>query len=281
MDAALAAPSSAPIAAPPFERILCGIDGSRSSYEAARQAAAVAVPGTRVELLSVSCESGYGPNAQAMLSHARAGEALHTAEEIAAKAGVEIVLTHRKGSSPPHVLLEEAAQHDLLVLGSHAVSRSGGIMLGSAVARAVHESQVPVLVARRAPSDAPFPTRILVGADGPGAPEAAIEISAQLARACGSRVTLLRVGGWHHHEHTRAVSDAEVDLVEATGVEPVELVVAGHPHRQLVVIGAREKASLIIVGSRGLSGVRALSSTSERVAHEADCSVLVLRRGAR
>jgi nucleotide-binding universal stress UspA family protein len=31
------------------------------------------------------------------------------------------------------------------------------------------------------------------------------------------------------------------------------------------------------VGSRGLHGVRALGSVSERVAHDARCSVLVIR----
>jgi nucleotide-binding universal stress UspA family protein len=36
-------------------------------------------------------------------------------------------------------------------------------------------------------------------------------------------------------------------------------------------------ADLIVVGSRGLHGVRALGSVSERVAHWARCSVLVVR----
>jgi nucleotide-binding universal stress UspA family protein len=135
-------------------------------------------------------------------------------------------------------------------------------------------------VARRAPEEAPFPTRILVGADGPGAPEDAIRIAAQLADACGCCVTLLRVGGWHH-DRTYAVSRAAVELAEALGSEAVGMVVEGHPHRALVEIAAVENASLIIVGSRGLKGMHALVSTSERVAHEAGCSVLVLRHAKR
>lgn len=35
--------------------------------------------------------------------------------------------------------------------------------------------------------------------------------------------------------------------------------------------------SLIVLGSRGLHGIRALGSVSERVAHRAPCSVLVVR----
>ena len=39
-------------------------------------------------------------------------------------------------------------------------------------------------------------------------------------------------------------------------------------------------ADLIVVGSRGFHGVRALGSVSERVAHRADCSVLVVHSAA-
>ena len=39
------------------------------------------------------------------------------------------------------------------------------------------------------------------------------------------------------------------------------------------------EADLVVVGSRGLHGLRALGSVSERVAHRADCSVLVVHDG--
>ena len=34
---------------------------------------------------------------------------------------------------------------------------------------------------------------------------------------------------------------------------------------------------LVVIGSRGLHGLKALGSVSERVAHQAECSVLVVR----
>jgi fatty acid/phospholipid biosynthesis enzyme len=40
---------------------------------------------------------------------------------------------------------------------------------------------------------------------------------------------------------------------------------------------SRLDPDLLVVGSRGLQGFRALGSVSERVAHEARCSVLVVR----
>jgi nucleotide-binding universal stress UspA family protein len=39
----------------------------------------------------------------------------------------------------------------------------------------------------------------------------------------------------------------------------------------------RLQPDLLVIGSRGLQGLRSLGSVSERVAHEARCSVLVVR----
>jgi hypothetical protein len=48
-----------------------------------------------------------------------------------------------------------------------------------------------------------------------------------------------------------------------------------YPVRAFVEAATPE--DLIVVGSRGLHGPRALGSVSERVAHRAPCSVLVVR----
>jgi nucleotide-binding universal stress UspA family protein len=47
------------------------------------------------------------------------------------------------------------------------------------------------------------------------------------------------------------------------------------------LVEAAACADLLIVGSRGLHGLRALGSVSERVAHAASCSVLVVRTAPR
>jgi nucleotide-binding universal stress UspA family protein len=44
-----------------------------------------------------------------------------------------------------------------------------------------------------------------------------------------------------------------------------------------VLVEAAAGADLLVVGSRGLHGLRALGSVSERVAHRASCSTLVVR----
>ena len=74
-----------------------------------------------------------------------------------------------------------------------------------------------------------------------------------------------------------AVEAAE--LMRATGSEPVILTELGNPQERIVEEARMEPASLVVVGSRGLHGVRALGSVSERVVHEVPCSVLVARPG--
>ena len=44
-----------------------------------------------------------------------------------------------------------------------------------------------------------------------------------------------------------------------------------------VLVSEAEKADLVLVGSRGLQGLKTLGSASERIAHQASCSVLVVR----
>jgi nucleotide-binding universal stress UspA family protein len=45
------------------------------------------------------------------------------------------------------------------------------------------------------------------------------------------------------------------------------------------LVSASRDADLLVVGSRGLHGFRSLGSVSERVAHQARSSVLIVRRG--
>jgi len=44
------------------------------------------------------------------------------------------------------------------------------------------------------------------------------------------------------------------------------------------LVGASGIVDLVVVGSRGVHGLKALGSVSERVAHQAECSVLVVRK---
>ena len=63
-------------AAPAFASIICGVDGSRPSYEAARQAGVLAGDTAALTYVAVTWEQGQGATAVATLSHARGDNAL-------------------------------------------------------------------------------------------------------------------------------------------------------------------------------------------------------------
>jgi nucleotide-binding universal stress UspA family protein len=66
-----------------------------------------------------------------------------------------------------------------------------------------------------------------------------------------------------------------VNLTSELGCEPTVMHASGHAHERILEAAVKEPVSLVAVGSRGLTGLRALGSVSERVAHRAPCSVLV------
>jgi nucleotide-binding universal stress UspA family protein len=109
-------------------------------------------------------------------------------------------------------------------------------------------------------------------------PEAPLATAAGIARRAESDLVLLRVD-WSRARKAPAVA-AVVEQYEATAEHEVEdVIVGGSPHHEIVAAAEREDASLVVVGSRELGGV-ALRSISERVAHEAHCSVLVVHEHA-
>jgi nucleotide-binding universal stress UspA family protein len=165
------------------------------------------------------------------------------------------VLAARFGE--PHVLdaEEEAIADSLLdeiersgatlaVVGCRGLSRPQGIARGAATTTVVHEAPCSVLVARDTDLEDAWPRTIVAGLDGTPESERAVAVAHLLAARLGSRLY----------------------LVTATRADPVS-----------VLADESEDADLLVVGSRGLRGVRALASVSERVAHEARCPVLVVK----
>jgi nucleotide-binding universal stress UspA family protein len=159
-------------------------------------------------------------------------------------------------------ILDESAS--LVVLGTHGHGRGSGILLARASTTILHDSPCSVLVARRSGASAPFPSRVVVGLDGSPAGDAAAGVADELAQRFG----------------------AGVRAIVATGGRGVDsdAVLAGRPDAEVVsrkpldaLLDACKTADLVVVGNRGRHGVKALGSVSERLAHQASCSVLVVR----
>ena len=264
-----------PVPGPVVASILCGVDGSRPSLEAARQAAVLAGPDTALTYTALTWEQGTGATAVATLSHRRADAALADARDIARKLGAAPAIVGYDAQHPAERLAELAGDHDLLVVGIHGHSRAGGILIGSTATALLHRSPIPVLVTRSPTGDFGFPDRILVANDGSELADAAATVAAKLAVRHGATVGL--VSAYDHAGTPKSLSEVAANVWMATGVEPVRFGTNGPPHHVITTAAHEFGATLIVTGSRGLSGVTAVRSTSERIAHAAPCSVLVLR----
>jgi nucleotide-binding universal stress UspA family protein len=252
-----------------FDRVLCGVDGSAPGVVAARQAARLTAPGGALTLVAVE-EPSLGTEGR-RLSRAVLAELEAEARAALERGRVATAGIHDAGSlvaegQPADVLLAKARELDatLLAVGSHGHSRVAGIAFGSVATLALHEAPCGVLVARGREDDPEWPRAIVVGVDGSPASAAALAAARELAGRLGAAVRPIA-----------AARDRRLDLDAVRALAPDVEIDGGGPVDALAI--ASEDADLVVVGSRGLHGIRALGSVSERVGHEARCSVLVVR----
>jgi len=260
--------------ATPFTSILCGVEGNPASTEAARQAIALAADGGEVHFVAVCTSFELGPD-----YHRDTLEtSLEEAVVLAGKAGVPAATQMREAKYAIDVLLPESQEHDLLVLGTHGKSRASGIMFGSTASEAAHGTEQPLLIAREAPGSDPFPQSILFASDGTAGSWSPARTAARLASAFDAELGVIHVADSGDDRHS--VLDEQVaEIEEATGAAPELSRPEGHATKEIVETARAKGASLIVAGRRGLRGIKALGSVSERVVSSADCSVLLIPAG--
>jgi nucleotide-binding universal stress UspA family protein len=261
----------------PFARVVCGASGTRCSQIAVEQALEVAGGDGTVQFLAFTDVRGVGANRMAGTGTARAERALADARRAARDAGVPASTELRHHADPRRALVDAARGSDLLVLGGHVHSRSEGMFLGSAAVYALHAADVPVLVARPVPAGRRLAERVMVAAAGAEGDRRAAQVAAAVAARAGGSVTFLHVEGPHGPDVHRHLAEAAADARALTGAEPVVVGVRGRGPDALVAAADELEATLLVLGSRSLAGLRALASVSERVGARAHCPVLVMR----
>jgi nucleotide-binding universal stress UspA family protein len=159
-----------------------------------------------------------------------------------------------------------------------------------------------------------FPTRILLAADGSEDAAHATEVAVELSKTTSSELHVVYVGqdaysatlvypqatdsGGIEQEDpvvleeleqqfeqiARRILDAEVEKVRAKGGTAVQAHLRiGNAATEIVDLAEKLSAGLIVVGSRGLSGIRRalIGSVSDSVVRHAHCPVLVVRKEER
>ncbi|MFI5027617.1 MAG: universal stress protein [Solirubrobacterales bacterium] len=259
-----------------FPDIVCGIDGSRGGKLAARQAMALSGPDGVIRFVAIHHTVGVGLNEQSTLSQRRAAEALEEAERLARSQGLRVSAALISATHVSEVLRSEAKGHGLLVIGSHGGSRAGGIVLGGTVTQIAHRCEQPLLITRRAIDHGDFPDSVLLASDGSPGSWAAARAVARLAARRPVEVRVVHVHDGPDPEADREVGRQLSLIAGATGTPPRLQDKAGAVPERICQAARAGQSALIVIGRRGMSGIRALGSVSERVAHRAPCSVLLV-----
>jgi nucleotide-binding universal stress UspA family protein len=136
--------------------VVVGVDGSPGAIEALRFALSEArLRGARVRMVAVwhvpvaAYAGGYGPGDSELWSNLEQGardgvrRALDEVGDLVADADLDTVV--REGS-PPEVLLEEAQDADLLVLGTRGLGGFRGLLLGSVSQQCAHHASCPLVI---------------------------------------------------------------------------------------------------------------------------------------
>lgn len=199
-------------------------------------------------------------------------------------AGVQAQMDMRVGPTV-EAIVANAAEHDadLVVLGSHGRGAVGRALLGSVADGVKNHVSASVLIARTAPP----PRRILVGTDGSRASKRAAAIGLRLSSAWRAPAEVLHVvdplDAAEEEDLARLRAHAFGDLAFAwTQPKAAFGLDVGNPAARLLQSAEGHGVDLVVLGSRGLSGLRSLvaGSVSNRVAHDAKASVLLVKEAS-
>lgn len=303
----------------PYTNILIPLDGSLCSEKAAQLGLVLATQLTaQVRLLCVldsDVQAEPGPaelvaalNLVREAARIRGQGILDRAVEQAHQLGVE-AKTRLEWGWPEQVILQQAEDCDLVVMGTHGRGGLERWIMGSVAQSVIARSPKPVLVVHERynppPSheENPF-RRMLIATDGSASGARAVQHGANLAMSLGAEVTLLHVaepplyylqpeGPWHesldlleHEAHKRGQEVLEKALQQTAevGIVAQSILIHGHPTEG--ILQASQQHDLVVMGTQGHTGLKrlVLGSVAERVIRQSTKPVLVvpshLRKGA-
>jgi nucleotide-binding universal stress UspA family protein len=203
---------------------------------------------------------------------------------------------------PADAILHDAESFapDLIVAGSRGHGPIATMLLGSVSAELVDRAPSPVLVARRARVE-----RMLLGYDGSPEAQRALELTAAWPLLCGHRTRVVSVAqppvlwragiapGMYRQviddysneltqlqtEYGQLAAEGAARLKEA-GIKADGERRTGDPGHEILLAGEELGADLIVIGSRGRTGLKraVLGSVARNVLINAKASVLVVKR---
>ena len=295
-----------------MDRILVGYDGSAGADEAVSVVMSLRLPPDTIARVITAVptvrelRSAWGRlivgEASVLVRELsiRAEQALDPVRRRLSEAGLTTDTAVVQGR-PPQVLVEEARESraTLIAVGSRGLGPIASTLVGSVSAEVVDNAPCPVLVARSR-----MIRKILFATDGSRHAEAAEQVltSLPIARQVPVRVVSViqvirplgvgisptlysRVHARHAEDEAEArtlraeTAASSVTRLCGYGIDAGAELRVGDPGEELLAAAHAFEADLIVVGSRGQTGLRrlVLGSVARRVLHHSSASVLVVR----
>jgi 3-phenylpropionate/trans-cinnamate dioxygenase ferredoxin reductase subunit len=257
----------------PYRTIVVGTDGSPTATMAVEVAQKLARR-LKGRLVLVGALDAYGIQRQPLQT------ALLEAAEAARGRKVDATAELIEGT-PGESIVAAAKKHDadLIVVGNRGMGQATRFRLGSVPDWVAHDAPCDLLIVDttgRGGSREPAPpyTRILAGTDGSGTATEAVRRAFTLASVYAGSVILIHVGD----PIVGAIKLEEVAGARPEDVEVERRAVEGDPAQRICELAEAEDVQLVVVGNKGMSGVRRfLGSVPNKVAHEVPSDVLIVK----
>lgn len=283
-------------------RILSPTDGSAGAAAALDKLLATFIgPGLTVDLLAV-VDRRPAPDTSVVPGGESEGAGLLGTERVRLeKARIEVAVAVRTGHPAEEIVAFAATRKpDLVILGSRPATSPAPGFSGSVASKVARYSPSSVLIAR----DGRPVGSVVLGYDASPDADAALSLLAELPFRSVPRVAVctafdvpaplssgiaptLRAQVWSlRHEELQearlaaeALANEAAARLRAAGLDATAHAAHGRASEQLTVLAAEIGADLIVVGSRGLSGIERflLGSTSGELVAMAPTSLLVAR----
>jgi nucleotide-binding universal stress UspA family protein len=132
---------------------------------------------------------------------------------------------------------------------------------------------------------------VLVGTNGSETATDAVRVASELALAIGATLHVVEVykpgqvnvpgtkypERFDHRSIAENHVESEASAARSKGLETKTHLLTGDVAKQIVALAEEEGIELIVVGNKGMQGVRrALGSVPNAVAHSAGCAVLIV-----
>ncbi|WP_047865718.1 universal stress protein [Rubrobacter aplysinae] len=300
-------------------KILLATDGSEEAGSAARIAAELCEKaGSELHLVyvgpHVARPGDLGPvifdpqvsgKAQDRLDQA-SQELLDEQVQAVTEAGGSVAEAYLRTEENPAaeiVHLAEEIGASAIIMGSRGRGGIRRALMGSVSENVVLYAHCPVLVVRGDGRRSLFPARIVLAVDGSEESKAATDTAIDLVKRTGSELYVVHAGFTaylpyaHPYMAENVESFAERAEKEAreflenrveqikdqangqTGARVHTHLRRGDPKKEIVELAEEVDAGLVIIGSRGLGGVRRalMGGVSDSVVRHAHCPVLVVR----